>query len=240
MAVTAGPTVKDAAGRRGNTKEPQSRPLVGGEGVGGQGRGGLSGRSCRCSGRRKQRFDRDQVREGGALLVGEAAANAIRVERGLTLLGGQAAEIAKGVGDGLAAFGRKIGELGHGAADLLALLGREVLHGFGAGKDTLALDRGHGIELREPLAHALLHLGGEIVKSGLTLEGALLFGEGEVAVPGHPLGQVLLILLRADGAARGRGRPAVGPSLSEYRRCGDGGCEKKRADGFEEISGCGV
>lgn len=183
-------------------------------------------------GRRKKGLDRDQVIEGGALLVGEAGSDAVRVERSLTLVGGKIADIAEGVGDGVATVGWKTGELRHRSAHLLALFRGEVLHDLGAGEDTLPLHGRHGVELGEAPAHALLHLRREIVEAGLTLEGTLLLGEGQMAVAVHPLRQMFLVSLGAEGGMLGRSWSAARAGLGT----GDGGGgdyrgEEESADG---------
>ena len=140
-------------------------------------------------------LDGDEAGQGGALLVGEAFAEAgIVGEGGLALVGREVADLAEGTGDEAAAIGRKAGELGHGSADLLAADRVEVLHGLGAGEDALALVGRHHVELGEAVAHALLDLRGELAEAGLALEGALLLRQGEVAVAAHPLGEVLVAL----------------------------------------------
>ena len=180
------------------------------------GRDGGSG-----SGRRKVGLDRNEIVEGGALIVGEAGADAVRVESGLALLGRQVAEFAKGSGHGAASIRRKTGELSHGPTNLLTLFRGEALHRFRASDHALTLCRGHIIQLREAVAHALLNRGREIAETGLPLQSPLLFWQRKTAMPIHPLREMLLIPLRSDGGVGGRSWSATCPGLGD-RRAGKG------------------
>ena len=161
-------------------------------------------------GRREVGLDRDEIGEGGALAGGEVAGEAAGVERGLTLLRGKIAELAEGAGDGAAAIVGQAAKLLHGAADLLTLLGVELLHGLGAVEHVLTLCGRHVIELGQAIAHALLDRRREIAEAGLLFEGALLLRERHTAVAVHPLGEMLLTGVRADGCAGFRLARAVG------------------------------
>lgn len=112
--------------------------------------------------------------------------------------GGRFPQVAEGPGDDPAAILGEAAELQHGAADLLALGRREMLHDLGTLEDALTLGLGHVVELGETLAHALLHLWGEIAEAGFPFKGSLLIGQRKAAVAIHPLGEMLLVLTRSD------------------------------------------
>jgi hypothetical protein len=144
------------------------------------------------------------------------------------------------VNDSAAAVRREAGELGHGTANLLALLGGEPLHGFGAGHNALPLLGRHVIQLGKAVAHPLLDLRGKVVKAGFALECSLLIGQGEVAVAIHPLGEVFLVSLRAEGRVRGRGRTTPEAGLghregSQSQRKESTGAGALQMPGCEEV-----
>ena len=59
-------------------------------------------------------------------------------------------------------------------------------------------------ELGETIEHALLCLRRKVTEARFLLQGALLVGERQTAVPIHPLGEVFLILLFWTGAGMRR------------------------------------
>lgn len=148
-------------------------------------------------------FNRKQAGEGGALLVGELAADAIRGEDGLTLLVRHLAKITEGAGYQAATFDGQTAELLHGFTDLLALRLGKVLQGLVALQNALALLLGHVVELGETIQVALLGLLGKLFEAGFALQFRLLRDERQGAVALHPLGEMLLILLGTDGGFRG-------------------------------------
>jgi hypothetical protein len=170
----------------GQGKEPREALFAGVYGVG----GALDG---------DVRLDGKEVIEGGALVVVELAVEAIGAEDGLALGLGHLSEIAEGTLDETAAIGWERGELLRGAAYLLALSRSEVLEGLVAGEETAALLIGHVVELGEAIEEALLVLLGKLVEAGLVLKSALLLIWWEIAMAIHPLGEMLLVGLGADG-----------------------------------------
>ena len=183
--------------------------------------GGLAGggRGYVCGGvvgGREQRLDAHEIVEGGALGVREVI-EALGVEDGLALGGGKLAEAAEGAGDVAALVGGKVGELLHGVANLAALLGGEMLHGFVALEDLGTLFSGHGVELGEAIAHALLGGGREVTEAGLGFEGLLLLLGGEIVVAIDPVGEML-----AGGPGVGAGVCRGGVGGLTLNGCGRG------------------
>ena len=71
----------------------------------------------------------------------------------------------------MAARWRKTGKHLHGATNLTTLLRGEVLHHLGARDDAVTLLRRHVVQQRKTLPHTLLRGRGEIVETGLFLQG---------------------------------------------------------------------
>jgi hypothetical protein len=108
-------------------------------------------------GRRKQWFHAQQVAEGGTLGIVHPAI-AIRVHGGEPLVRWKIAKLAEGPCDSAPLLRRKRTKLLHSAAHFGALVEIEVLYRLRAIQEALPTLRGHGIELRKTIAHALLSL----------------------------------------------------------------------------------
>ena len=114
-----------------------------------------------------------------------------RVGRCSALVERQTAELAKGTRYSATLIERKRAQLLHGAADLRALIKREMLDDLRVCQQALTLLRGHGVELRQAIAHPLLGLLRKLLKAGLMLQCALLLIRRKVAVQVHPLREML-------------------------------------------------
>ncbi len=143
---------------------------------------------------RKVRFNLEQIREGAALLVGELAAEAVRVQHRLTLRGRHLPQIAEGVGHQSPAVLGKRSKLLHRPANLLPLRHAEMFHRLVALDQALALLGRHIVELSEAIAQMLLCLRGKLAEARLVFERPLLLGQRETAVVVHPLFKMFLPL----------------------------------------------
>jgi hypothetical protein len=141
-------------------------------------------------------FDREEIGDGVALLIGELTAEAIWVEDSLALRLGHLAEVAEGASDHAASILGKPTILFYRAVPLLPLCWSEVLDLLVALKEAPALLRCHVVELSDAIVHALLCLQWKIAETRFVFKRALLVCRGKVAVTSHPLRQVLLIPLR--------------------------------------------
>jgi hypothetical protein len=99
------------------------------------------------------------------------------------------------------------------AAKLLPLWRSEVFYRFSVFQYAAALLRSHVVELSKTVPHGLLRLRRKVAEAGLILERTLLVCNREVTVMVHPLGQVLLIWLRAATLLR----PRPGPRCAHGR-----------------------
>jgi hypothetical protein len=139
-------------------------------------------------------LDREDGGEHGALGIGELGAEGWGVDGLLALIGRHLAEVENGANDDSPArHGNRV-QLLHGIAVLLTLGQREALQGLVAFERPAALLRVHVVEPGQFVELVLLELPGKLAKSGIVLQGALLFGEREIAVVVHPLLHVLLVL----------------------------------------------
>src|SRR5260370_32363737 len=105
---------------------------------------------------RKVGFDREEIGDGVAFLIGELSAETVRAEDGLALWLRHLAQVAEGASDQAATVLGKSTVFLQRAADLLALRWSEVLHLLGALKDAPALLGCHIVTLREAVPHGLL------------------------------------------------------------------------------------
>jgi hypothetical protein len=144
-------------------------------------------------------FDGKEVGESGALLIGELAADAIRVENGLALRVGHLAEVAEGAADQAPTISREAIPLMHGCDDLLPLRLGQMLQCLVALQYAATLFFRHIVELGKALQITLLGLGGELTEAGFVLEGGVLLIQREVTMTFHPLCQVFLVRAGADG-----------------------------------------
>jgi hypothetical protein len=176
-----------------------------------------------------------------ALLVGELTPKAVRVKLGLALLRRQLTKIAKGVGNHPAALFRELAELLHRAAKLLALVRSEPFHQLGTLRHPLALLERHIVELDKLVAKSILGLRRKLTKARFVLQGTLLLPQGKVAVPLHPLRQMLLVrswTARATGPRTRSGMSAKAaappgePRLS--RKCSRSCRQKQSCKGWLE------
>ena len=92
-----------------------------------------------------------------------------------------------------------------------------MFHSLGAVEDVLALLWRHAVEHAETVAHALLHLRGEIVKARLPLERPLLLRNRHRAVVAHPLREMLLAGPWTYGSALRRLIPLLRIAASALR-----------------------
>ena len=185
--------------RAGEAGEDQPQHYSGGQWkVQGAGAGGAGGVG----------LDGEDGGEHGALGVGELGAEGRGVEGQLALIGGHLAEVEDDAGHDAAASRGKRVQLLHGIALLLTLGRGEALQGLVAVQHAGALLRVHVVEPGQLVEFVLLELRRQLAKSGLVPQGALLFGEREIAVVVHPLLEMFLVLGR-PGAMRGSGRAAV-------------------------------
>jgi len=147
------------------------------------------------------RLHGEEVREGGAFLVGELAAKTIGVENSLALREGHLADVTKGAGYKTSAVLGKAAELLHRSSNLLPLWRAEPLHGFGALEQATALFRLHIVKLGESILHALLGLPRKLAEAGFILQRLLLLRERQIPVAGDPLRKMLLRRSRQAGVA---------------------------------------
>jgi len=149
--------------------------------------------------------DFEQTVDGAAFLFVELSAELGGVDVGLALRGRHVAYLVEGAADGVLTVLGQAPDRSHGAADLLALGGGQALHEFVTLQHLSALLFGHLVEQGEALMQLLLLQRGKIAEAGLILKGALLLGEREVAVGGHPAGEMELGLSGTVGRDQGHG-----------------------------------
>ena len=161
-------------------------------------------------------LDAQQVGEHLALVWREGGTVASGVEHGFALLGGHAAQVVEGGAHGGLAIGRQGGHAARGLVDLHALGGREAFDSLGAGQAAFALRLGKLIHIVQLLDETLLVAGIEAIEARLLAQEALLLGERQILMLGHPLGQMAGSLgVRAQAGVAGAvggtaGRIAVG------------------------------
>lgn len=151
---------------------------------------------------RNVRFNCKQTGERIALLVGELTAETVLAHEGLTLSRRHLTQVAEGAGYKPPPILRETAILIERAAKLLPLWRSEMFYRFVMFQYATALLRRHVVELGKTVPHGLLGLRRKVAEAGLILERTLLICKGEVAMAVHPLGQMLLILLRADTLLR--------------------------------------
>src|SRR5208283_3435454 len=157
-------------------------------------------------------LDREDGGEHGALAVGELGAEGWGINGQLALVLGHLAEVEDGANDDAPARHGERVQLLDGIAVLLALRRSEAFQGLVAVQHAGALLRIHVVEPGQLVELVLLELPGQLAKSGIVLQGALLFGEREIAVAVHPLLHVLLVLGGpGDDIGLGTGCGGLGP-----------------------------
>ncbi len=152
----------------------------------------------------KIRFHGEESGERVAFLLRKLATEAVFLEDGIALLWRHFAEVAEGACNEAATVLRKAAELSQSAYHLLPLWRCQMLHGFSAVNHATPLLGRHIVKLRETVAHTLLSLRRKVAEARLVFQGALLVRQRKIAVTIHPLGQVLLILLRTGNWSRSR------------------------------------
>jgi hypothetical protein len=153
---------------------------------------------------RQERLDRQKIAEGRTFLVGELAAETVRVENRLPLRDRHLPQVTEGARHQPAAINRQAAQLLHGIANLLPLRHGQMFHQLVVFEYPPALLVGHVIQLGETVQHALLGLRRKLAEAGLILQSLLLLRERQIAVAIHPLGEVLLILPGTDCRSRSR------------------------------------
>ncbi len=112
---------------------------------------------------------REQVCEGGALVVRELTLETFRIQNALPLRVGHFAKVAEGSSNQAPAIDREAAVLLHGLPNLLALRLTEVFHRLVALKDPVALLVRHVVKLSKTIKHALLRLLRKLAKARLLL-----------------------------------------------------------------------
>ena len=151
--------------------------------------------------------------EHEALSFGELGAECGGVEGRLALFGWHLAKVEDGTDHDLSTRGGKSAQLLHGGVPLLTLGRSHVLQGLVAFEHPGALLRSHAVEPGQLVTIVLLGLRGQLVKARQVLQCALLLGQWEITVVGHPLRNMFLILGGSGGGAIRHGTRSPGGRL---------------------------